>query len=91
MGKSWFDGMVGTRHTTVEVLRTLLELALGLVAAFLAAVLGAALGLVAALVAVFLGAAFLAAVLGAAFYEGGEQRAGNMCRDTNIPWEQRPS
>jgi hypothetical protein len=61
---------IGSRHTTVEVLRTLPELALGLVAAFLAAVLGAALGLVAVLVAVFLGAAFLAAVLGAAFYGG---------------------
>ena len=78
-------------HTTVEVLRTLPELALGLAAAFLVAVLGAALAAVflgAALVAVFLGAAFLAALLGAAYDEGCEQRAAKPNRDGNIPWQQ---
>lgn len=90
-GKSWSDERDGIEHTTVEVLRTLPELALGLAAAFLVAVLGAALAAVflgAALVAVFLGAAFLAAVLGAACDEGYEQRAAKPNRDGNIPWRQ---
>lgn len=75
----------GLERTTVEVLRALPELALGLAAVFLVVVVF----LAAVLAAVFLGAAFLAAVvLGAAAFclDGEQEWPAVNARQASLPW-----